>query len=115
MLTNVPLDQFAYNRRKTNEELEKLHEEISANVAATLDEYKNNKASEDSQTYEIENMKLNLNVLVTEYETKNKELTEKLHSDLNGWEKQNISDEIEANEDLIRFIKAKLEELESSK
>ena len=115
MLTNVPLDQFAYNRRKTNEELEKLHEEISANVAATLDEYKNNKASENSQTYEIENTKLNLNVLVTEYETKNKELTEKLHSDLNGWEKQNISDEIEANEDLIRFIKAKLEELESSK
>ncbi|MDO4864777.1 MAG: hypothetical protein Q4A05_11470 [Ruminococcus sp.] len=91
MLTSVPLNQYAYNRRKTNEEIEKEREALAELEAAK------------------ETMALDQQLL--EYENKNLELTQKLNSDLNGWENRNISDDIEFNNSMIQEIerlKAKL-------
>ena len=94
MLISLPLNQFAYNRAKSNEQAE-MERAALAELAADKD-------------------KAALEELLTEYEVKNAALTDKLHSDLNGWEKQNISDDIEFNNSMIKDIERCIADLDTN-
>lgn len=91
LLMSCPLNQYAYNRRRTNEQIEMERAALAELEAAT----------------DV----LSLEQLLLEYETQNIGLTQKLSSDLSGWEKQNISDDIGFNTEMIQLIEQAKSEL----